>query len=79
MFFTKAGVVIAWLACIGGGLRAVMGFAVAFWGNDAMAVEFFGSRTTGQVIDRGLYTMVFGICLGILTEISRSVAKASEE
>lgn len=79
MFFTKAGVIIAWLAFIGGTFRAVMGLGVAFGGDGAMAVEFFGSRTTGQVIDQGFYTMIFGIGLGILTEISRSVSKASQK
>lgn len=74
MFFTKVGGIVAWLAFALGALRALMGFTVAFWGNDAMAAEFFGRRTTGQVIDQGIYAMLFGIGLGILTEISRSVA-----
>ncbi len=79
MFFTKAGAVIAWLAFIFGVLDAVVGFAIAFWGADASATEILRGRTTGQVIDRGLYWAGVGIVLGILTEISRSVAKASQE
>lgn len=77
MFFTKAGGIVAWLAFIFGALDAFAGFAIAFWGVDAS--EFLRGRTTGQVIDRGLYSAGVGIVLGILTEISRSVAKASEE
>lgn len=75
MFFTQAGRVVAWLAFIFGGLRVALSLAVAFFGNEAMAMEYFGKLTSGQSIDRGIYTMIFGIGLGILTEISRSVAK----
>ncbi len=50
-----------------------MGFAVAYWGNDALAAECFAGRTTGQVVDQGVYAMLLGIGFGILTEISRSL------
>ena len=73
MFFTQAGRVVAWLAFIFGALRVVMGFAFA--GNGAAAARYLGSGTTGEAIDQGLLTMVFAIGLGILSEISRSVAK----
>lgn len=74
MFFTQAGRVVAWLAFIFGLLDAVAGFAIAFLGNDATATEYLRGRSTAQVIDRGLYWAGVGIVLGILTEISRSLA-----
>jgi hypothetical protein len=33
------------------------------------------AKSSGQVIDRGIYTILFAIALGILTEISRSIRK----
>ena len=44
------------------------------------AVEYLGTKTTGQLIDRGIYTILFAIILGVLTEISKSLSvKNSEE
>jgi hypothetical protein len=33
-------------------------------------VRYFGNKSSGQAVDRGLYAILFGIALGILTEIS---------
>ena len=77
MFFTKAGRVIAWLAVAFGGLRIALGFGLA-GGNPAAAQRYLGSATTGDAIDQGLMLVVFGIAIGILTDISRSVASKSE-
>ena len=77
MFFTKAGQVIAWLAVVFGGLRIALGFGLA-GGNPAAAQRYLGSATTGDAIDQGLMLVVFGIAIGILTDISRSVAAKSE-
>lgn len=77
MIFTKAGREIAWLAVAFGGLRIALGFGLA-GGNAEAARLYLGSATTGEAIDQGLMLVVFGIALGILTEISRSVAAKSE-
>ena len=76
MAFTKLGRILAILAIILGALRiatAVLVLASDDPVNAARAI--LGSKTTGQAIDQGLYTIVFGILVGVLTDISRSVAK----
>jgi hypothetical protein len=42
------------------------------------AQRYLGSATTGEAIDQGLMLVVFGIAIGILTDISRSVMAKSE-
>ena len=79
MFFTKAGGVVAWIAFILGGLRAMMGFYVASSPHDPEVSRYLLGTSTGAAIDQGLYAMGLGIALGILTEISRSVARGSKE
>ena len=77
MFFTKIGRIAAWLAFIGGVLRIGMGVLLAqSTAHDpaAAARRYLGTQTTGEAIDQGLVVLVIAIALGILTEISRSVA-----
>jgi len=80
MIFTLLGKVIAWLALIVGSLRVGMGFWIASIDDPvryAFAVKrYLGSvSSSGEAIDRGMYTVLFGIALGVLTEISTSVRK----
>lgn len=77
MIFTKVGRVIAWLAVAFGGLRIALGFGLA-GGSAEAAQRYLGSATTGEAIDQGLMLVVFGIAIGILTDISRSVMAKSE-
>ena len=74
MLFTRVGRVVAYFALAVGILTAVTGLFIAlgFIGpNDAALARYFPrAGSTGAVIDRGLYTALFGIALGILTEIS---------
>ena len=74
MFFTKAGRVIAWLALIFGVARIALGLVVAQSGDPSLASRYLGSGTSGQAIDQGLYVLIFGIIVGVLTDISRSLA-----
>lgn len=71
MFFTKVAAVVAWLAFVLGALRALMAFALAYGGDQAAAAMYLGRKTTGQAIDQGIYTMLFGVALGVAVEISR--------
>jgi hypothetical protein len=74
MFFTKLGRVLAWLAFVGGAVRLAMGFLVASSGNHAaLAPRYLGSSTSGEAIDQGIMVLVFGVALGILVEISRTL------
>lgn len=74
MFFTQLGRVVAWLTLVLGALRAGLGLHVGMSENyEAMATRYLGSSSPGEAIDKGLLMLVFGICLGILTEISHSL------
>lgn len=74
MFFTRIGGVIAWLAFAVGALRMLMAFSIAQSEDYAVqARRYLGSKTPGEAIDQGLMVLLFGIGLGILVEISRSV------
>ena len=79
MFYTKIGRGIAILAIIFGVLRVALGFAIA----TGVMIEptpgrYLGTSSSGEAIDQGLYVVLFGIILGILTDISRSLAKRQE-
>ena len=79
MFFTKAGRVVAWLALIFGGARIAIALIVVQSGDPSLAPRYLGSGTTGQAIDQGLYVLIFGIVIGVLTDISRSLAENPQD
>jgi hypothetical protein len=78
MVFTNLGRIVAFLALLSGILWVAGGLMIATGAlapEQAALATFFGKRSTGAVIDRGFYMILFSIALGILTEISRSVRK----
>ncbi len=76
MTFTKFGRILAVLAIILGALRIATAVLVLASDDPTSAAgAILGSKTTGQAIDQGIYTIVFGILVGVLTDISKSVAK----
>lgn len=78
MFFTKLGRVIAWLLVIVGSFRAVLAFAIAFTTGQNTSPMYLGSKTTGEVIDAGILYVLIGVVVGMVAEISRSVAAKAE-
>ena len=74
MVFTKTGRVIAWIAVVAGLTLTAAGLGLALEGDDT--TPYFGRRSTGSVIDQGLRVFIFGIVLGIFTEISTSLSAA---
>lgn len=82
MFFTRFGRIIAWLAVILGVLQIGMGFVVGFMfaaSDDPAAVvaatqRYLGGTPSGESIDEGIFVIVVGVSIGILTEISRAVS-----
>ncbi|WP_134078206.1 hypothetical protein [Rhodovulum visakhapatnamense] len=74
MFFTKTAKAIAWLMVVLGGSHAVLGFAMAILGDQAMAPRYLGTDTTGEAIDEGLKVLLIGAVVGMLAEISGSIA-----
>ena len=73
MFFTSAGRFIAWLAIMFGAARIALALFVIQMGDPDLVSRYIGSGATGQAIDQGLYILIFGIVIGVLTDISRSV------
>lgn len=74
MLFTHLGRIVALLALVGGILYVVIGVSIAteILGpyEATLRTLFPRARSSGAVIDRGLYVVLFSIALGILTEIS---------
>lgn len=80
MFFTNAGRIVAWLSVALGAVQIGLGLLVASSPDPtAAARRYLGSEYSGVAIDEGLLAIVFGIGLGILTEISRSLASNKTE
>jgi len=76
MIYTTLGRIAAALILIFGILSLCVGLSVA----TGTIVEpepgmFLGTKTSGQVIDRGIYKIIFAIALGMLTDISQSIAR----
>jgi len=76
MLFTNLGRIVA-LALLTGILWVAAGLMIATGAltPEQAAQVFPRARSSGAVVDRGAYMVLFAIALGILTEISRSVHK----
>ena len=76
MFFTNSGRVVAVVALALGALQFALGLGVATGAIlEPSPGAVLGTKTRGQAIDKGMYTMLFAIVVGILTDISTSVAQ----
>lgn len=81
MLFTFLGRILAWLAVVLGSFRIGMGFFVASFYDDPEQYTFAVKRylgsvsSSGEAINQGIYVIVIGIALGVLTDISSSVSK----
>jgi hypothetical protein len=75
VFFTKSARVLAIVAFVIGilSLSHGIGLATGFLIADPQVNS--GIRSPGRSIDRGIYTILFAIVLGVLAEISFSVRK----
>ncbi|MER8672200.1 hypothetical protein NKH45_34950 [Mesorhizobium sp. M1156] len=78
MFFTKFARVIAWVFVILGGLRAILAFTLTFTDNLALAPRYLGSDSIGEAADKGLLYFLIGLAVGMVSDISRSVAAKAE-
>jgi hypothetical protein len=71
---------VAILALVLGTFRVLLGVAIAteFIGPYEVALAHYTSKSSsGQVIDGGMYAIIFALALGTLAEISFSVRKPS--
>ena len=73
MFYTNLGRVLAGLGFALGLAGIAIGLASASGDHDPSALV--GTKTSGQWIDRGIYTLICSVVIGVLTDISRSVAR----
>lgn len=75
MFFPKLARIVAGLALVFGLFRVLVGFYVAniepLEAREAARVRYIGSKSTGQAIDQGVYTILFAVTLGTLASIAR--------
>ncbi len=76
MFFTRLGMVAAWLTLVLGAMRLTPGLVVA-WSETPppQFVALLGSETSGQAIDKGILMIMIALALGTIVEISRSVRR----
>jgi hypothetical protein len=73
MFFTKAGLVIAWLLFVPSAAGYTMLMIAAWTGNFAILGEVFGNRflaSSGTFVQG----IALGVAFGIAAEISRAIA-----
>jgi hypothetical protein len=75
VFFTKVGLVVAWLGIV----LSVMQFALAwivFFNLDTPgfdAARYIGSSNPGRMVNQSLLVFAIALALGIVAEISRSI------
>lgn len=75
MSFTKIGRIVAFGAITLGLLRILTAIIALLSDDPATATRsLLGSHKTGFYFDQGTYSVLFGIALGILTDISRSLS-----
>ena len=77
-FYLKATRVLAPIIFIFGVISLLMGFGVAY----GIIVEpepgrYLGNKTSGQLIDQGIYRIIVGIVIGAIAEIGGSIIKKS--
>ena len=83
MFFIKLGTVLAWLCTLGGLARLALAYWVAttFESQEAMAAasrRYLAAANSGEAIDRAMYTIVFGIVLGVVVQIAKNTRPQME-
>lgn len=77
MFFTRVGMIVAWLVCAFGVMRIAPALAVLLAPESFPNSARFIGGGTGEAIDKGLLAIVVGIALGVLVEISQSLRSPS--
>jgi hypothetical protein len=73
MFFTHLGRIVAVVGLVVGAFQLFLGLSIAtgfITPYEEALRQFARAKTSGQVIDRGIYIVLFAIAFGVLTEIS---------
>lgn len=81
MFFTKAGSYVAWLGVVLGVFTMLTGYEVSWNGTASLFADFLPIDTARKAavqsrvfINQGSIAIFCGLVLGVLTEISYSLA-----
>ena len=77
----KSGKILAWLCIIFGAVRLSLALWVSatFETQEAMIAasrRYLATENSGEAIDRALYTLAFGIVLGVLAKIANGKSAA---
>jgi hypothetical protein len=79
MIFTNLARLIAFLGAVFGALQILMGVSIAEeWMlpyREAMERYAPGSKTSGEIVDRGIYIILIAVVMGTLAEISLALQK----
>jgi hypothetical protein len=79
MIFTNLARLIAFLGTALGALQVLMGISIAKeWMlpyREALERYAPGSKSSGEMIDKGIYTFLIAVVIGTLAEISVSLQK----
>ncbi|WP_134078207.1 hypothetical protein [Rhodovulum visakhapatnamense] len=86
MFFTRVGRIVAWIGAVVGFLIVIQGYEVQINQTASVAANILPIDTAQKAsaqakafISQGYVVLFCALVLGILTEISRSVARRSED
>jgi hypothetical protein len=83
MIFTNLARIVAWLALVFGALRLAVGYGIATrsLGEYGAALARYApdASSSGEVIDRAIYVIIFAIALGTLAEISFNVRSRGQQ
>jgi len=77
MFYTKLGRVAAAIAFVLGLIWIAFGVAVLTGAIEPEPGYYLEDNAISEWMDRGIYYVMFGIVLGVITDISNSVAKGN--
>ncbi len=77
MIFIRIGTFIAWALLTLGSLRVAMGLIVATTFDTpesmhAASLRYLATSNSGEAIDKGLWTLMAGVVLGLLTELAKN-------
>jgi hypothetical protein len=79
LFFCKTAKIIGGIGVALGLLRCAMGVFVAFSNTPAAAsARYLGSKTSGQVIDQGIYWVAVAVVIGAIGEIGTILTRPVE-
>jgi hypothetical protein len=85
MFFTKVGRIAAWIATVVALMSIVLGYAIGWSGTDSILAEPFridspqkAAAQSKLSLSQGYALLFCGLILGILSEISESMAGRTE-